>query len=119
MDWEALGAGGASLIQKAQKLTESLTGKNSGESSSGLQSSKNSASAIPFASKDHCTNDEVWILGRKYFSQSGTPDDYLPTLNNFYMCLTLRNLCKNISGFELSKHFVSFQVNKSRGFNPF
>ena len=79
MDWEALGAGGASFIQKVQKVTDSLTGKSSGESSSGLQNSKNSeaASAIPFASKDLCTNDEVWILGRKYFSQSG--DDYLVT----------------------------------------
>ena len=81
MDWEALGAGGASFIQKVQKVTDSLTGKSSAESSSGLQNSKNSgsaaASAIPFASKDLCTNDEVWILGRKYFSQSG--DDYLVT----------------------------------------
>ena len=71
MDWEALGAGGASFIQKVQKVTDSLTGKSSGESSSDLQNSKTSASAIPFASKDLCTNDEVWILGRKYFSQSG------------------------------------------------
>lgn len=70
MDWEALGAGGASFIQKVQKVTDSLTGKSSGESSSDLQNSKTSASAIPFASKDLCTNDEVWILGRKYFSQS-------------------------------------------------
>ena len=79
MDWEALGTSGASFIQKVQKVTDSLTGKSSGsgESSSGLHNSKNSASAIPFASKDLCTNDEVWILGRKYFSQSG--DDYLVT----------------------------------------
>ena len=68
--WESIGAGGASLISKVQQMTKSLTGDSGGESSNSTAGCQ--VSAIPFANDSpNQKNEEVWLLGRKYFSQTG------------------------------------------------
>jgi len=65
--WEStIGAGGASFLSKVQQMTDSLTGK-----SSGGEDSKSKPNVIPFNNPDPSqNNEEVWFLGRKYFTQT-------------------------------------------------
>ena len=65
--WEStIGAGGASFLSKVQQMTDSLTGK-----SSGGEDSKSKPNVIPFNNPDTSqNNEEVWVLGRKYFTQT-------------------------------------------------
>ena len=67
--WESLGAGGASLMSKVQQMTESLAGKIDGSSSQNDQNGQNSA--IPFANDPTQANEEIWLLGKKYLTNSG------------------------------------------------
>ena len=68
--WETLGAGGASaLMSKVQRMTESFTGKNETQTTSSGQA-MSAAKAIPF-SNESGQNEELWLLGRKYWSQTG------------------------------------------------
>ena len=69
--WESIGAGGASLMSKVQQMTESITGKIDGSSASNSQSGGQNSAKVPFANDPEQANEEVWFLGRKYFSQSG------------------------------------------------
>ena len=68
--WEStIGATSSSFMSKVQQMTDSLTGKSGGEDSK----SNSKPTAIPFSSNPESSqsNDEVWLLGRKYFSQTG------------------------------------------------
>ena len=65
--WEStIGATSSSFMSKVQQMTDSLTGKSGEDSNS-------KPKAIPFSSNPETSqsNDEVWLLGRKYFSQTG------------------------------------------------
>ena len=67
--WETLNAAsgaGASFMAKAASHFQKVTGNFTSEESS------NSATNVikPFAKDDK--NEEAWIMGRKYFTQSGT-----------------------------------------------
>ena len=67
--WETLNAAsgaGASFMAKAASHFQKVTGNFTSEDSS------NSATNVikPFAKDDK--NEEAWIMGRKYFTQSGT-----------------------------------------------
>lgn len=64
--WEStIGATSSSFMSKVQQMTDSLTGKSGEDSNS-------KPKAIPFSSNPETSqsNDEVWLLGRKYFSQT-------------------------------------------------
>jgi len=65
--WEStIGAGSASFLSKVQQMTDSLTGKSGGE-----DSKSKSPNVIPFTNPDTSqNNEEVWFLGRKYFTQT-------------------------------------------------
>ena len=88
--WEStIGATSSSFMSKVQQMTDSLTGKSGEDSNS-------KPKAIPFSSNPETSqsNDEVWLLGRKYFSQTGKSNYYrlpFPKVNEKRKFVHIRN----------------------------
>ena len=74
--WETINAAsgaGASFMAKAASHFHQVTGNISGNISGGNNSENSSNiknSVKPFAKSDD-SNEEAWIMGRKYYTQSG------------------------------------------------
>ena len=66
--WQStIGAGSASFLSKVQQMTDGLTGKSGGSE----DSKSKPITQIPFTNPDTSqNNEEVWFLGRKYFTQT-------------------------------------------------
>ena len=72
--WEtinAAGGAGASFMAKAASHFQQVAGNISGGGGNNSENSSNIKNSIkPFAKADD-SNEEAWIMGRKYYTQSG------------------------------------------------
>ena len=71
--WEtinAAGGAGASFMAKAASHFQQVAGNISGGGNNSENSSNIKNSIKPFAKADD-SNEEAWIMGRKYYTQSG------------------------------------------------